>query len=104
MNYPFLLTLGMLTCLFSTGVTSYKLGDAALEGVTQPTTGITQKSTTTPKEITNQQRTASFTPVNIDQVTRETQIYIQNQQKRTEKTNKVNPDSITPKVDPSPNS
>lgn len=103
LNLPFLLVLGMGACVVFTGLVSYKLGDAALEGVTQPETNPTQKLITKPNDDPEVQPTVKFTPVNIAQTAKETRIYIQNQQKAASKGNAAPPDekkNSPPEADP----
>jgi hypothetical protein len=88
LNLPLLLALGMGTCVLFTGFVSYTLGDAALEGVTQPETNPTQKFLDQPSEAAEAQATTKFTPVNIAQTAKETRMYIQKQQKAASKANK----------------
>jgi hypothetical protein len=88
-NLPFLLVLGMGSCVLLTGLVSYKLGDAALQGVTQPATNPTQKLISKSSEAIEEQPTVKFTPVNIAQTAKETRQYIQKQQKATSKNNKA---------------
>lgn len=80
LSLPSLLFLGMGACVLLTGLVSYRLGDAALEGVTQPENNPTQKLVGKPRAADNEQ-TTQFTPINIAQVAKETRVYIQNQQK-----------------------
>ncbi|MEB3160899.1 MAG: hypothetical protein VKL20_05520 [Synechocystis sp.] len=94
LNLPFLLVLGMGACVLVTGMVSYRLGDAALEGVTQPETNPTQKLLSKPREAADNEPTVKFTPVDIAKTAKETRIYIQNQQKAASKNNKS--DSNTP--------
>ncbi|MEB3228885.1 MAG: hypothetical protein VKJ27_10940 [Synechocystis sp.] len=101
-NLPVLLVLGMGVCGIVTGFVSYKLGDAALEGVTQPETNPTQKLISKSPDTTNDQPTAKFTPVDIAQTAKETRIYIQNQQKRTENKNQPDANAVPPETDDSP--
>lgn len=89
LNLPFLLVFGMAACVLFTGLVSYRLGDAALEGVTQPETNPTQKLLNKSSEAKDKQPTTKFTPVNIAQTAKETRTYIQNQQKTISKTNKA---------------
>jgi hypothetical protein len=92
-NLPFLLVLGMGSCVLLTGWVSYKLGDAALQGVTQPETNPTQKLISKSSEALEEQPTVKFTPVNIAQTAKETRLYIQKQQKATSKTNQTSTDA-----------
>ena len=81
---------------------SYKLGYAALEGVTQPETNPTQKLISKPSEAIEDKATVKFTPVNIAQTAKETRIYIQNQQKATSKNNKSATDTAAEKTNAKP--
>lgn len=87
-SVPFLLVLGMAACVALTGFVSYQLGDAALEGVTQPENNPTQKLLSQPNKGQTEQKMVDFQPINIAKVTKETRVYIQNQQKIAAKNNK----------------
>lgn len=79
---PIFLGLGMAAGLGLTAFVSYKLGDAALEGVTQPEgsplTAIVSKSEeqSSTGEVAS---AAEFTPLNIEKVAKDTRAYIKRQ-------------------------
>ena len=81
---PVLLGLGMGLCVVLSGFASYRLGDSALQSVSQPEVNPTQKLLGQSTEVSGDERqeTIAFTPINLEKVEKETRIYIQNQQKR----------------------
>ncbi|MFM1842389.1 MAG: hypothetical protein RLZZ490_1125 [Cyanobacteriota bacterium] len=85
---PLLLALSMGACVLLTALVSYRLGDAALEGVTQPETNPSQKYITKPKKAADNQPTVKFVAVDIAKTAKETRTYIQNQLKAASKNNK----------------
>ena len=87
-SVPFLLVLGMGACVALTGFVSYKLGDAALAGVTQPENNPTQKLLSQPNKGETEQKMVDFQPLNLAKVAKETRLYIQNQQKIAAKRDK----------------
>ena len=80
---PIFLGLGMVACLALTAFVSYKLGDAALEGVVQPQSNTLDKFVSQLGEQSsageNDTSAAKFTPMNIEKVAKDTRAYIKKQ-------------------------
>lgn len=73
----------MAACLGLTAFASYKLGDAALEGVSQPESiSLGQGGDQSAEQSSNGEKKAyatKFIPMNIDQVSKDTREYIKKQ-------------------------
>ncbi|MBE9197061.1 MULTISPECIES: hypothetical protein [Synechocystis] len=82
---PLALFLAVVACMGGTAFISYKLGDAALEGVVQPPSNPMEQFVIPPtdgeKAKDESDSGAKFKPVNIQQVAKETRGYIKKQQK-----------------------
>ncbi|MBD2653387.1 hypothetical protein H6G45_07760 [Synechocystis sp. FACHB-383] len=82
---PLALFLAVVACMGGTALISYKLGDAALEGVVQPPSNPMEQFVIPPTEEEKAKDEsdsgAKFKPVNIQQVAKETRGYIKKQQK-----------------------
>jgi hypothetical protein len=96
---PLALFLAVLAGMGATAFISYKLGDAALEGVVQPPSNPMEQFIIPPGDEPGEKPTdgpesgAKFEPVNIQQVAKETRAYIKKQQKLPKgETNSANAD------------
>ncbi|QUS60375.1 hypothetical protein IQE94_13945 [Synechocystis sp. PCC 7339] len=82
---PPALFVAVVACIGGTAFISYKLGDAALEGVVQPPSNPIEQFIIPPtdeeKAKDGSDSGAGFKPVNIQQVAKETREYIKKQQK-----------------------
>lgn len=80
---PIFLVAGMAACLGVTAFASYKMGDAALEGVSQPESiSLGQNGNQSTEQSSGGEKKASaakFTPMNINQVSKDTREYIKKQ-------------------------
>lgn len=87
---PLALFLAVVACMGGTAFISYKLGDAALEGVVQPPSNPMEQFVIPPtdgeKAKEESDSGAKFKPVNIQQVAKETRAYIKKQQKLSKET------------------
>ncbi len=82
---PAFLIVGIGACVALSAFVSYKLGDAALEGVVQPVTNPIHQSAKSAKEGEKDTPSTKFTPVNIEKVSKDTRAYIKKQQKTSPK-------------------